>query len=461
MKNLPLLIGSLLFSTLFYDQNIGLNLSLFSLLTILVLANYNRKAFKQKSVLAYTFIYLITATSIFLFQSSLAIIANCIAFLTLIGHVSERGSSIYVNWLNGIYTTIAGYFHKILNKPKTEENTQHKKDIDYLHLVKIIGIPLMIVLVFIGFYSNGNPLFHDFISKINFDFINLKWILFSALGYFLLINISTPIKVNPATENDLKIGNFLKNKKNISEENLKKENQLALILMVMLNTLIILFLITDIVYLVEIKDLNAAELSNQVHSGIYALIASIIMAIIIILYFFRGDLNFYKCNQTLKNLTYVWITLNLILVFSIVVKNYQYISSFGFTYKRIGVFVYLLLTLVGLLTTAKKVYNVKNLWYLFRVNSQIAFAILIISCAFNWDALITKYNLNYAATADFDYLVNLSNNNSFILKTYGDGIYSKGQSKYLADKKLKEYTSSLNERNWQEWSFDNLKIKSK
>lgn len=458
MKNIPLIIGALLFSTLFYNQNIGLNLSLFSLLTIIILAIYNPKSFKQKSTLAYTFIYIITAVSVFLFQSKLSIISNCIAFITLIGHVSEHQSSIYVNWLNGIYTSIAGFFHKALHKKISEDTLKEKKNIDYLHLVKIIGIPLMVLLIFIGLYSHGNPLFQNFISKINFNFINPKWILFSALGYFLLFNISTPLQVNPATASDLKIGNALKINAIISEENLKKENQLALILMVMLNVLIVIFLCTDIAYLIQIKNLSAADLSNQVHSGIYALIASIIMAIAIILYFFRGDLNFYKNNNAIKSLTYTWITLNLILIFTIIIKNHQYISSFGFTYKRIGVYVYLLLTLIGLLTTAKKVYNIKNLWYLFRVNSQIAFAILIFSCAFNWDALITRYNLNYAATTDFDYLINLSNNNTFILKNYSDNIHLKGKPERLVNKKHNEYTLLLNEKNWQEWSFDNLNI---
>jgi hypothetical protein len=461
MKNIPLIIGALLFSTLFYNQNIGLNLSLFSILTATILFFFNPNAFKKKSTWAYTCVYLITACCVFMFQSKLSVIANCISFLTLIGHVSEHNTSIYVNWLNGLYTTIAGFFHRRLSLQKTETKPDSKKKIDYLHLIKIIGIPLIVLILFIGLYSNGNPLFHDFILKINLKFINFKWILFAVLGYYLLFNISTPIQVNPATNNDLKTGNILKNRHPFSEDILKKENQLALILMGTLNTLIVLFLITDITYLVQIQNLSAAELSNQVHSGIYALIISIVMAIVIILYFFRGDLNFYKSNKTLKNFAYLWITLNLILVFTIIFKNYRYIASFGFTYKRIGVFVYLLLTLIGLLTTAKKVYTVKNLWYLFRVNSQIAFTILIISATVNWDCLITTYNLNYATSIDFNYLINLSNNNTFILKKYSDDIPLKGESKYLVDQKYNDYTMLLNEKQWQEWSFDNFKITSK
>ncbi|MDN3665916.1 DUF4173 domain-containing protein [Algibacter miyuki] len=456
MKNIPLIIGALLFSTLFYKQSIGLNLSLFTVLTILLLVINNKKFFKHKSTLLLSLVYIITAVSVFIFQSQLAIIANIIAFFTIIGHVSEHESSIYINWLNGIYTTIAGFFERNLFA-NPEHPTPSKKNIDYLHLAKIIGIPLLVVIIFIGLYRNGNPVFSDFIAKIDFSFFNLNWFLLAALGYYLFYNISTPLQVNPITEKDLSIGNFLKNTGNPSEESLKKENQLGLILMVLLNVLILLFLITDIAYLASIDTLNAPELSNQVHSGIYALIASILMAIVIILWFFRGDLNFYKNNQTLKTLAYTWIALNLIMVFSIGAKNYHYIASFGFTYKRIGVFVYLLLTLIGLSTTVVKVYKIKNLWYLFRVNTQLAFVILIMSCAFNWDGVITHYNLNYSKTTDVSYLINLSNNNTFILKSYSNNTHLNASYKHKVDKKLNTYIEMLNQRDWQEWSFDNFK----
>ena len=121
---------------------------------------------------------------------------------------------------------------------------------------------------------------------------------------------------------------------------------------------IALFLITDITYLISTNDLRASVFSNQVHNGINALIASIIIAIIIILYFFRGNLNFYKNNKKLKVVTFIWIFLNLILVINIVIKDCQYIYYFGFTYKRIGVLVYLLLTLIGLFTTFIKVHRI-------------------------------------------------------------------------------------------------------
>ncbi|GAA4959475.1 DUF4173 domain-containing protein [Algibacter aquimarinus] len=458
MKNISLIIGAFLFSTLFYKQDLGLNLSLFSLLTIIVLVIHNKDAFKHRRTIAFSSLYLITGIAIFFYKSNLSIIANCVAFVTLIGHVSEQKSSIYINWLNGLYTFIAAFFHRNFNIIENEEKVKLKKKVDYGHWIKVIGIPSIVLVIFISLYKNGNPVFADIISKIDFSFINLQWLLLAALGYYLLYNISKPIEVNPATEIDLNTSNILKNKSHINIESAKKENQLGVILITLLNLLIIFFLITDITYLITINDLRAPTISNQVHNGINALIASIVMAILIILVFFRGNLNFYEGNKNLKRLTYTWIILNVILIVNIAIKDAQYIYYFGFTYKRIGVLVYLLLTIIGLITTAIKVNQIKNFWYLLRVNTASAFTILIMSSTVNWDNHITYYNLNYAKSIDFNYIINLSNNNTFLLKYYSDNMFLKGKRKVLIDNKYNNYLRQLNNTDWQELGYDNFKL---
>lgn len=459
MKNIPLLIGAILFSTLFYQQGIGLNLSLFSLLTISILFIYNKTAFTKKSTILFSIVYLITALAVFIYKSNLSIIANVATFITLIGHITEQKSSVYINWINGLYSSIAGFFHRNFNDIEKDKKVAPKQKIDYLHLTKIIGIPLVTLIIFIGLYKNGNPLFSDLISKIDFGFINIQWLLFTTLGYYLLNNISKPVRVDPTTTNDLNTQNLLEKHGKIEIEQLKKENQLGFILIVLLNVLIFFFLITDITYLVSTTDLRASVFSNQVHSGINTLIASIIIAIIIILYFFRGNLNFYKNNKNLKTAAYIWIMLNIILVINIAIKDYQYIYYFGFTYKRIGVLVYLLLTIIGLFTTTVKVKQIKNFWYLLRVNTITAFTILIITSTINWDNYITYYNLNQAKSMDFDYLINLSDNNTFLLKDYIDKNNLNVEKEVAVERKHKIYLLELESKKWQEMRYDNFKIK--
>lgn len=458
MKQIPLILAAVLFSTLFYKQGIGLNFSIFSMITVIILILYNKNTFKQKSTLVYTFFYLITAISIFIYNNTLAIVANTIAFATLVGQVSNQNTSIYINWLNGMYSFIAGFFHRNFNVDEKEQKIIPKKDIDYLHLTKIIGIPLVVLIIFITLYRNGNPVFDSLIQKINFSFINIQWVLVATCGYYLFYNISKPVIVDPATSKDIQTENNLHHQKYKENETLKKEHQLGLILISALNVLISVFLMTDIIYIITADDISASIFSNQVHNGINALIASILIAISIILYFFRGDLNFYKKNRSLKHVAYMWIILNAFLVVNIIIKDVQYIYYFGFTYKRIGVLVYLLLTVIGLTTTFIKVKHLKNFWYLFRINSITAFTILVISCTINWDSYITSYNLYHAKSMDFKYLIELSDNNTFILKEHLKNNDLDTQKVLAIELKIYNYVNELKDNSWQEYQFDNYKI---
>ena len=278
------------------------------------------------------------------------------------------------------------------------------------------------------------------------------------MGYYLFSNIHSPIEVEPATELDLKTDNNLLRTEGFSIPVLKNENQLGIILIGLLNALIFLYLITDVAFLMSPQDLRASIYSAQVHSGINALIASIVIAIIILLYVFRGNLNFYSENKILKRLSFLWIILNVVLVLSIVLKNGQYIYYFGLTYKRIGVMVYLVLASIGLFTTLLKINNIKNIWYLLRMNTQSAFVILILSSTVNWDNLITNYNFNYAQSMDFKYLLELSNNNTLLLKEQTKKSALDKKSIDLIDKKYNKYVYELRTNSWQEMQYDNLKI---
>ncbi|MDG5492667.1 DUF4173 domain-containing protein [Psychroserpens sp. SPM9] len=458
MKPLFTIIASILFSMLFYGKHIGLNLSIFSVLAILFLGLYQPKKIKDKRIVLHALAYLLTAVVVFIQHSSLAIIANCVAFFTLVGAISNSNTSIYVHWLNGLYTSIAGFFYRTFEVDSEAEKVNWKKDIDVVHWIKLIAIPLVFIIIFILLYKNGNPMFSDLVNMINFDFINFQWVLFTVLGYFLFSNISKPLTVEPATSTDLKINNDLSKSDSFSEDTLKKEKQLGTVLLGLLNLLILFYIITDITYLVTTETSSASALSNQVHSGINTLIASILIAIVIILYFFRGDLNFYSDNKTLKNLTFLWIGLNVLLIILIAIKNQTYITSFGLTYKRIGVHVYIFLTLVGLVTTFLKVMNIKNMVFLFRRNTQIAFIVLLLCSTINWDRIITKYNLNHAAAFDMDYLIKLSDRNAILLYQKKDDIAISDENKNRIDTKYRAYINKLNIRAWQEYSYENFNV---
>ncbi|WP_047545142.1 DUF4173 domain-containing protein [Psychroserpens sp. Hel_I_66] len=456
MKQITTIIASLLFSIIFFQQNVGLNLLLFTSITIAFLIISVRQKVLKKRTLLLAFAYIISGVLVFVHNSGLSIITNCALFFSLIGSISEHKTSVYVKWLNGIYTSIAGTLQRNFETDNDTENVNKKTNIDALHLTKLIAIPLVFITIFVLLYKNGNPVFNDLVSKISFEFINLQWILFTVLGYFLFSNISKPMVVEPATTLDLKTGNELFKTETFSEDKLKKEKQLGTTLLGLLNVLLVFFIVTDIMSLMTMDTSKASELSDLVHSGINTLIASILIAIAIILYFFRGNLNFYSENRILKHLTFIWIALNIMLIVLIAIKNQNYITSFGLTYKRIGVHIYIFLTLVGLITTLLKVLNIKNLVFLFRKNTQIAFATLVILSTVNWDNIITNYNLSQASSYDIGYLIDLSDRNAILLHDKKDDVEISTHNRNRIITKYSRHIKNLESQNWQELTFEKL-----
>jgi hypothetical protein len=146
------------------------------------------------------------------------------------------------------------------------------------------------------------------------------------------------------------------------------------------------------------------------------------------------------------------------LVLSIALKNGQYIYYFGLTYKRIGVAVYLILAGIGLITTLLKINHIKNIWYLLRSNTQAAFLILVLSSTVNWDYHITNYNFNYAQSMDFNYVLNLSNNNTLLLQAQSELHHLDETDLQLIEEKYRDYTYELSTNSWQELQYDNLKL---
>ena len=458
MKQIILIIASLLFSTLFYNQNIGINLSIFSLVAVLLLFAFNRDRFGSIKVILFATAYLLTAFLVFFINSQLSILANCVAFVTLVGAVSNSQTSIFISWFNGLYTTIAGFFHRNFEVIEEGQSVKVKKSIDIWHWIKLIGIPTLFIGLFVFLYQNGNPIFERFITGINFEWLNLQWILFAVLGYFLFGNISRPVLVDSATTADLSAGNHLKNKGLRPEEQLLKEKQLGTLLLTVLNLLILFYLITDVVYLLDSQSMSDLSLTERVHSSVYALIASILLAICILLFFFRGDLNFYKGSIRIKQLSYLWIALNALLVCTVIIKNNQYVGDFGLTYKRIGVYIYALLTFFGLASTFFKLLQIKNIWYLFRVNTAAVFVVLMACSFIDWDVEITRFNLEKTQRTDFYYLLNLSERNVHLLRNHAEKNELTTELQLQIQDKYLHYLEKSEEKNWQELTYNAMNL---
>ena len=291
--------------------------------------------------------------------------------------------------------------------------------------IKICVIPVSTTILFMIIYSMANPVFAD---KLNYVFDNLgdylanifkhypfSRFIFIGLGLLLGIGVfyyrslglfdeqAKNYKANLEREKTKS-----KSAKNNSILALKTEKNSAILTLILLNGLLLFVNLIDInVFFIQENAMNS-NYSAELHKGTWMLIFSIILSASIVLYIFRRNLNFYKNNSALKTITYIWIAQNMILANSVIVRVYHYIEHHGLAYKRIGVLIFVLATIVGLITLGYKVKNKKTTSFLFKANGVSIFAILLITSSLNWDIIIAQHNLANAQIKKIDYLFELS-----------------------------------------------------
>lgn len=396
-----ILISVFVYGGLFYDQDAGINFLLFNLLIVGLLVIRQLDLIKSKVWLSVALGTLASSFFIFMYGSALAIWANLFSLFIL----SALSINPKTSFLTSIFLTICSVstscvfmFIDWAKRKKNQIAGVYKRPF-YVKLFLFL-IPFLIAILFFFFYQSSNPLFYEFTKNINLDFISIGWIFFTLSGLLLLYGFFHN-KIMPGIyELDEKVSmnltpeiasrkNFLNGMMRIDNENLS-----GIILFGMLNILLLILNVLDINYFLFDGTLpKGVNHKGFVHDGIGTLITSIVVAICIILFYFRGELNFHKQNKWIKIMALLWILQNAFMIFSTAYRNNLYIEESGISYKKIGVYVYLILALIGLATTLIKVVKLKTNWYLFRVNAAVYYYFLVFSCFFNWDIIITNFNI--------------------------------------------------------------------
>jgi hypothetical protein len=453
--------GGILFNFLFWMEKQALNLLIYTLFLIIITL-LDREKSKTKKYYIFAGSHLLAAIMVVVNQSDLNIITWYISFAVMIG-------LIHFPLLRNIFTVLLAAFLQIITAPINllkKIMAIHFGDLSFkpvLKIVKYIIIPFFAIMLFSMLYSEANTVFANYLNRITSGittFINNMVIfLFPELSFERFIHIVLGIVLSAGAFISLKRLELEKIEAGFGEQlvreprnktsnsiaymlievfaegllkrmmALKTENIIGIISFTALNLLLLSLNTIDITTLWLGKNIesNGAKYSDALHDGTNVLIVSIVIAMMIIVYFFRGNLNFYSKNKTIRLLAYLWIFQNIFLVCSVLLRDYQYVSALGLTYKRIGVFVFLLLCTIGLVTVYIKVAQQKTFFYLCKINGRIWYILLLVFGFVNWDVLIVNYNINNRASInlDLDHLTDLSdktlpllNTNKIILRKY-------------------------------------------
>ncbi len=466
-----LLIAVSFYSFLFYRQSPGINFVIFNFVLLGCLALINKQETKSKQFLIAALGSLASALCVGYYGNLLSVSANIIS-LSLLSAISiNKNSSVVVSLISSASSYFASPINMVLDyqeKYKVRNETHPNSWKRFM----LIGIPIIITLVFFFLYRASNPLFDKLAEKINLDFISMSWIIFTFIGLLLLYGFFYHRKMEALSKWDEQPAK-LENKQYSTlrlfgkDLNLTDENFSGIVLFILLNLLVLTVNVGDINYLLIAKKLpDGISYSQFVYQGIDALIASIIIAIAIVLFYFRDGLNFFAKSKAIKVLACVWILQNAFMVYSTSCRNTLYITECGLTFKRIGVYVYLLLALTGLATTLIKIVKAKSNNFLFRVNGWVFYGFLVIFSFPNWDRIVTAYNVKNNKMDYPEYMFSLSNSNiPDLLPLYNASLHSleidnyRNPRKWGIEKafsqKLYNFIALHDTLDWRSWCYDN------
>ena len=404
------------YSLLFFQQNAGINFLIFSVVLITILLLKNKNLLKQRTWLWSAALCLISASCVFVHSSSLAIIANVVSLLLVSAFSFNSATSSIFSFLFSCYTVISCVVYIIIDsvsrlKPNPEITASKRS---YKVLATLVVAVLSII--FLNLYQSANPLFAENTKWINLDFISISWIFFTLGGFLLMYAFLYQRTMKPleAWENNLSLKNGIVQENDAVGKYYETERFGGLLLFIVLNIMLIILNSGDIqtLYFKGGLPKNISH-SDFVHNGVGIIIFSIIIATSLIMFLFRKEFVSIKNNKALMACVYLWIGQNILMLSSTALRNQIYIHDYNFTYKRIGVYVWLMLAVIGLLIMFLKLYKKQSNWYLIKTNVAVWFTVLTLSSLVNWDLLITRYNITNKPLKDVDfyYLFSLSDSN--------------------------------------------------
>ncbi|CAA7195675.1 DUF4153 domain-containing protein [Chryseobacterium potabilaquae] len=437
-------LTTFLFVILFYNETLGLNLGilgmLYSLLTFIKTPEKNR----SKTFWVF-FITSILSSAAFAWYGDFSSFLALISSLLLLSY-RAKNRRMKILFLIPVFiincvTSVCRFFDFDDWLPKRNISGLWQKTLAF------VLIPFLLLAVFLGVYSLGSDHFAQLFMNIQWDVDFLQIVCLSALGFFIAFNYWNYAIERLIYKNNNLLDNQFQEKDKIQKQtyaflDLGSERMSGVISFLCLNILLIFFIIS---YNYEqwyetVK--TPTQLSEETHERVNAVIISIIMAILVIMFYFKSSFNFDPKALLMRWLAKIWIVLNVILVLSVMIKNTEYIVSYGFTYKRLGVYAFLLLSLVGLVLTYIKLHMKKRNAYLVNTMVGYFYATILICSYINWGGIITSQNVN-RNNFDIDLHTTEVNFNEKILLEYASHIQDKKLEKEIVEKIKMQQTKSM------------------
>lgn len=410
LRRLSFFAGLCVFHLLFWQENLGINLVIFTLSALLILRKLEPLEPREWLYLGP---YIASTIGAVFIHTAFSIVGLFLTSITYFGYLANREYSVVENFTNSVisFFTLRDWEISI-----PERYGLTLRPLPYKRSLSVILIPLVIFVVFYTFFVQANPVFQNLHQRSLaqfasfFDSIDRVWMMFMILGIFIVrwtMLSSRPsfLRFNPS--------DFLSRKmkrRRGSMSDLKKEYYTALLVFGSLNLLFLVVNFIDVNWVwFGFSVSEQFSLKAFVYKGVGWLIAITLISAAMLLYYFRGSLNFYPKNGWLKRLAIIWTIQNIILSISVSIRTFYYIQFHGLAPLRIGVLMFTLTITVALISVIFKITNTRTTAWVTRFTSSFAIGLLGVCTLIPWNSWIANHNLNHEMSneIDLDYYLQL------------------------------------------------------
>ncbi|OWP63911.1 hypothetical protein CDA63_06780 [Hymenobacter amundsenii] len=438
LQKLLIPAGAVLFDVLFYRQGVGLNLALYTLFVVAAtVVGLPRHAAAWRSgyfrlLLAGT---ILSAGAVAWYGSGAGALASVASLLMLLGFVNQPHLKLVayalLTALGGAARAVPGLL-PYLRLP--QNGGAHRSRTRFYS--RLLVLPLLVLVGFHGLFVLANPRYAALVGAVFSQLgewlaalwpsFSLAHLLFFLIGFMLTAGALVVVPFHFFQDQESRFGEFVRRQRDRVASlgvrqpdfrardrgtlDLRKEYLAALAVFGLVNLLLLVVNVIDVRWIwFGFVPTPGFDLTQFVHEGTYVLIFSILLAMGIVLWFFRRNLNFYAPGlAALRWGATVWVVQNAVLAVSVGLRNYYYIQYTGLAYKRIGVYGFLLLTFFGLITVLLKIWQRRSAFALVRLNGLAAYGLLLLLALGNWEIWIARYNLNARfQTLDLGFLLEM------------------------------------------------------
>ncbi|UTN04541.1 DUF4173 domain-containing protein [Flavobacterium bizetiae] len=444
-KHQIILASSLIFALLFYNESVGVNLAIFGLVLTGFICYFFQDRFTDRSHLILVVTSVLSCLAFAWYGDFASFLALAMSILFLQFKTQESKLKIIqmfpLVFLNAFASVGRIFMFNQWLPEKKIHNDFAKK------FVAFFVIPAIFIGLFFIVYSFGSNHFSSLFTDYTLDIDIVQLLLISILGFYISFSFwnywvpDLSYEKNAMLDNDFDNIAEIKNQSTFSFLDIDFERKSGEITLVLLNIMLLVFIAT---YNYEqfFEVVKNPNLSADTHERVNSVIFSIIMAVGLILFYFKGGFNFDKNAANLKKLAKIWIVLNGLLIVSTFIKNSEYIAVQGLTYKRLGVYAFLILAIIGLVFVFLKITKQKTNAYL--ANQMVwYFYGTVLLCSFvNWGNLITNYNISVNKCAEPIFLSSLNFNDEARREYFSKNNLDGGNAEIVREEMIQNYQSA-------------------